>query len=227
MLSVLFLGLVGAAAMLFAAKVAQRARERRLFASSVYEPAALEGFYEQASTVVSLERFGAVPPPKLQAGQPYRRELDHGELGSAHDDRHARARSALRSARWLLMEAVTEANAAASCHSIVQADRHTMVQNRSECEALRCIFEAEDRLGTRIVRDAGEPRCFNRFYGQAETLLATVTDYYAKAFEPREESRASGAEPLRDGSPLEDDGAIAAKTDDSRLFGSDSCMTGG
>ena len=60
-----------------------------------------------------------------------------------------------------------------------------MEQNRAECEALQCVFEAEDCLGLRIVREPGEPRRFARFYGRAARIEVIVSAFYERAFADR------------------------------------------
>ncbi|MEM9455400.1 MAG: hypothetical protein AAGF11_14555 [Myxococcota bacterium] len=147
---------------------------------------ALDGEDPGVPAVASLDhlqpRRAEVPVPE----SPYRRV---GEDPS--DERRARLRrrahTALCSARWLLMSAVDqslEAEARARRGDRRGADQRTMEQNRAECEALQCVFEAEDCLGIRIVRDPGEPRRFARFYGQASHLVVIVDAFCEQMFRP-------------------------------------------
>ncbi|MCA9705733.1 MAG: hypothetical protein KDK70_07790 [Myxococcales bacterium] len=151
------------------------------------DPSELDGEDRGVPAIASLEHLERKAAPVMGRGSPYR---EGGRDPS--DERLARLRrrahSGLCTARWLLMHAAEEARVAeglARRGDRRGADMRRMAQNRAECEALQCVFEAEDCLGIRIVRAPGEPRCFARFYGQASALEVVVSAFYEQLVQGR------------------------------------------
>ncbi len=163
-------------------------RDRRLFDSIARrDPTALEGIYGGVPAIASLDHLEPRGPKEVDAHSPYRQAGEN--LG---DEQIAalrrRARTALSNACWLLTSAVDEADDAdrsAARGDVRSADACRMRQTQAELEALQCVFEAEDCLGSLIVRDPGQPRCFGPFYGQAERLLVKVSHFCSQAFGDR------------------------------------------
>lgn len=166
--------------------VLRRLGDRRLAVATGVEAAALEGAMQGVPAIASLSHLEPRRETTEVPASPYRRnEVAVARLGDAP---HQRAKAALANARWLLMSAVDEALAADSAVDRGDrrgADLHRLAQTQAEAEALQCVFEAEECLGTRIVRELDEPRCVQRFYGQAARLLVEVSEYYERAFPRR------------------------------------------
>jgi hypothetical protein len=176
--------IVGVALLLWRHRANERAAERAR--ARMIAPQDLHGAYAVTPTFASLEHL---EPPKEEAasvGSPYR--LDDDASNGANDERRERARMALTTARWLLMSAAQDSRAARDERLIgrtEEVDARTLAQNRAESEALQCIFEAEECLGTRIVRGPVEPRSFAPYYGRAAEILAVVDAFVARAFPER------------------------------------------
>ena len=143
----------------------------------------LDGESTMRPAIASLEHLHDHEPEPVEdtSGSPYRTD----EFDDPDEDRNRRARSALATARWLLISAVAEAEAADeedALGRLQEAEVRRMTQHRAESEAVAGIFEAEDMLGSRIVRAPGEGRNVAPFYGRAAELLAKVEAFERSAF---------------------------------------------